>query len=106
MRGREEMAVHPAFRVENGRRYRMEAERVGGRVRLRIDGNLQHWYTQEGTKPESVIAVVKDRSRGVDRFEPGDAGPGTDARSTTTALLWVHPGTKNVKLIRSHKPGR
>ncbi|MBZ0200789.1 MAG: GspE/PulE family protein [Ignavibacteriaceae bacterium] len=36
---------------------------------IRIDGNLQLWHVQEGTLPEAVVAVVKDRSRGMDRFE-------------------------------------
>jgi type IV pilus assembly protein PilB len=36
---------------------------------FRIDGRLNLWHRQEGTLPEAVIAVVKDRSRGLDRFE-------------------------------------
>lgn len=36
---------------------------------IRIDGNLQIWHVQENTLPEAVIAVVKDRSKGMDRFE-------------------------------------
>ena len=45
---------------------------VGGKetdISLRIDGRLNLWHKQEGTLPEAVIAVVKDRSRGLDRFE-------------------------------------
>ncbi|MFA6598462.1 MAG: type II/IV secretion system protein, partial [Ignavibacteriaceae bacterium] len=38
-------------------------------ILFRIDGNLQVWHTQENTSPEAVLAVVKDRSRGMDRFE-------------------------------------
>ncbi len=38
-------------------------------VMFRIDGNLQTWHIQEGTLPEAVVAVVKDRSKGMDRFE-------------------------------------
>jgi type IV pilus assembly protein PilB len=38
-------------------------------ILFRVDGNLQPWHTQEGTMPEAVIAVVKDRSKGMDRFE-------------------------------------
>ena len=38
-------------------------------VLLRIDGNLQPWHIQENTLPEAVLAVVKDRSKGMDRFE-------------------------------------
>lgn len=36
---------------------------------FRIDGNLKLWHCQEGTMPEAVMAVVKDRTKGVDRFE-------------------------------------
>jgi type IV pilus assembly protein PilB len=36
---------------------------------FRVDGNLQVWHTQENTIPEAVMAVVKDRTKNVDRFE-------------------------------------
>lgn len=36
---------------------------------FRVDGNLQLWHCQENTMPEAVMAVVKDRTKGVDRFE-------------------------------------
>ncbi|MDH7516098.1 MAG: GspE/PulE family protein [Bacteroidota bacterium] len=36
---------------------------------FRIDGRLRLWNRIEGSRPEAVLAVVKDRSRGVDRFE-------------------------------------
>jgi type IV pilus assembly protein PilB len=36
---------------------------------FRIDSRLNLWHRQEGTLPEAMIAVVKDRSRGLDRFE-------------------------------------
>lgn len=36
---------------------------------FRIDGILQLWHVQENTLPEAVIAVVKDRAKGLDRFE-------------------------------------
>jgi type IV pilus assembly protein PilB len=36
---------------------------------FRIDGNLKLWHVQEKTMPEAVAAVVKDRSKNVDRFE-------------------------------------
>ena len=38
-------------------------------ILIRIDGNLLIWHVQEGTLPEAVVAVVKDRSKGMDRFE-------------------------------------
>jgi type IV pilus assembly protein PilB len=36
---------------------------------FRVDGNLQVWHCQENTVPEAVLAVVKDRTKNVDRFE-------------------------------------
>ncbi len=36
---------------------------------FRVDGNLQVWYCQENTIPEAVMAVIKDRTKNVDRFE-------------------------------------
>ena len=38
-------------------------------LHFRIDGKLMLWYTQENTLPEAVMAVVKDRAKGMDRFE-------------------------------------
>jgi type IV pilus assembly protein PilB len=45
---------------------------IGGKITdisFRTDGRLNLWHRQENTLPEAVIAVVKDRSRGLDRFE-------------------------------------
>lgn len=36
---------------------------------FRIDGDLQQWHCQENTVPEAVLAVIKDRTKNVDRFE-------------------------------------
>jgi len=36
---------------------------------FRVDGSLKLWHVQERTMPEAIAAVVKDRSKGVDRFE-------------------------------------
>lgn len=38
-------------------------------IYMRIDGTLRLWHVQENTLPEAVIAVVKDRGKGMDRFE-------------------------------------
>jgi len=38
-------------------------------IHFRIDGRLRLWHAQSGVRPESLSAVVKDRSRNVDRFE-------------------------------------
>jgi len=54
---------------------------------FRIDGDLQLWYTQEATKPEAVLAVIKDRSRGVDRFERDKAQDGFIQREVDGHLI-------------------
>ena len=36
---------------------------------FRRDGELQVWHIQENTVPEAVLAVIKDRTKNVDRFE-------------------------------------
>jgi len=38
-------------------------------IHFRVDGKLQMWHRQEGVKPEAISAVIKDKTRNVDRFE-------------------------------------
>jgi type IV pilus assembly protein PilB len=38
-------------------------------IYMRVDGTLRLWHVQENTLPEAVAAVVKDRGKGMDRFE-------------------------------------
>ncbi len=38
-------------------------------IHFRLDGKLALWHTQTGVKPEALSAVVKDKTRNVDRFE-------------------------------------
>lgn len=38
-------------------------------INFRVDGKLLAWHRQQNTMPEAIIAVVKDRARGLDRFE-------------------------------------
>ncbi len=38
-------------------------------IRFRVDGKLKLWYQQKNVKPEAISAVVKDKTRNVDRFE-------------------------------------
>jgi type IV pilus assembly protein PilB len=38
-------------------------------IYFRLDGKLQLWLTQKNVKPEAIAAVVKDKTRNVDRFE-------------------------------------
>ena len=45
-------------------------------IHMRVDGALQLWHVQEGVRPESLAAVVKDRSKNIDRFEREKAQDG------------------------------
>jgi len=54
---------------------------------FRIDGNLQLWHTQENTYPEAISAVVKDRSKNVDRFERDAAQDGFITRRIDNHLI-------------------
>lgn len=56
-------------------------------ILLRIDGNLQPWHVQENTLPEAVIAVVKDRSKGMDRFERERAQDGFIQRDIDNHII-------------------
>ena len=38
-------------------------------INFRIDGELEPWYVEEKAPPEAFLAVAKDRTRNVDRFE-------------------------------------
>lgn len=38
-------------------------------ISFRVDGSLKLWHRQENTLPEAILAVIKDRARGLDRFE-------------------------------------
>ncbi|MDI6402089.1 GspE/PulE family protein, partial [Balneolaceae bacterium ANBcel3] len=38
-------------------------------IYFRLDGKLQLWYSQKNMRPEALCAVVKDKSRNIDRFE-------------------------------------
>jgi type IV pilus assembly protein PilB len=38
-------------------------------IRFRVDGKLALWYQQKNVKPEAISAVIKDKTRNVDRFE-------------------------------------
>jgi type IV pilus assembly protein PilB len=45
-------------------------------ILFRIDGKLQHWYTQDKVKPEAVASVIKDRAVNIDRFDRSIAQDG------------------------------
>ena len=56
-------------------------------ILFRIDGNLQLWHVQEKTLPEAVIAVVKDRGKGLDRFEREMAQDGLIQRKIDNVVI-------------------
>lgn len=45
-------------------------------IMFRVDGDLRIWRTQQGVRPEAITAVVKDRSKNIDRFERDRAQDG------------------------------
>lgn len=54
---------------------------------FRLDGKLSVWHTQKGVKPEAIIAVFKDKTRNVDRFERDKAQDGFIQRSVDDYLI-------------------
>ena len=56
-------------------------------IHFRLDGKLMLWHTQENTMPEAVMAVVKDRSKGMDRFEREKAQDGFIQREIDTHII-------------------
>src|SRR3990172_6191417 len=58
-------------------------------ILIRIDGNLQPWHIQENTIPEAVVAVIKDRSKGMDRFEREKAQDGSIQREIDGQIIRI-----------------
>ncbi len=56
-------------------------------IHFRIDGKLQLWHAQENTQPEALMAVVKDRSKGMDRFERESAQDGFIQRAIDNVVI-------------------
>ncbi|MCF8241663.1 MAG: GspE/PulE family protein [Melioribacteraceae bacterium] len=56
-------------------------------VVFRTDGKLLKWHTQENTMPEAVMAVVKDRAKGLDRFERERAQDGFIQREIDNHII-------------------
>jgi type IV pilus assembly protein PilB len=54
---------------------------------FRVDGALRLWHVQERTTPEAVAAVVKDRSKNVDRFEREASQDGFIQRSIDDHMI-------------------
>jgi len=56
-------------------------------IHFRQDGKLARWYVQDNTLPEAVMAVVKDRSKGLDRFEREQAQDGFIQRQIDNYII-------------------
>lgn len=56
-------------------------------IMFRTDGILKLWHAQENTLPEAVMAVIKDRSKGMDRFEREKAQDGFIQREIDGTII-------------------
>jgi type IV pilus assembly protein PilB len=56
-------------------------------IRLRIDGELTSWHIEDRVHPEAFLAVVKDNSINVDRFERERAQDGFIQRRIDNTLI-------------------
>ncbi len=54
---------------------------------FRLDGKLKEWHRQERTMPEAMVAVIKDRSRGLNRFEREEAQDGFIQREIDDQII-------------------
>ena len=56
-------------------------------IHFRVDGRLKKWHTEENVHPEAFLAVVKDNTTNVDRFERDAAQDGFVQRHVDDALI-------------------
>ena len=56
-------------------------------IHLRVDGRLSKWYTEDKMHPEALMAVIKDNSTNVDRFERDMAQDGFIQRLVDETLI-------------------
>lgn len=56
-------------------------------IHMRVDGALRHWHTQDTVHPEAMLAVVKDRSMNIDRFDRDAAQDGYIQRQVDGKLV-------------------
>jgi type IV pilus assembly protein PilB len=56
-------------------------------IHFRVDGKLQLWHAQGNIQPEALMAVVKDRARGMDRFERESAQDGFIQRAIDNVVI-------------------
>ena len=56
-------------------------------IHFRVDGRLKPWHTEKKVHPEALLAVIKDNSMNVDRFEKDTAQDGFIQRTVDGALI-------------------
>ena len=56
-------------------------------IHFRLDGRLQRWHVEKKVHPEALIAVIKDNSMNVDRFERDAAQDGFIQRWIDETLI-------------------
>ena len=56
-------------------------------IKMRVDGELEDWRTEDRFRPEAFLAVVKDNSTNVDRFDRDMAQDGFIQRWIDDALI-------------------
>ncbi len=56
-------------------------------IHFRVDGRLKKWHSEDNVQPEAFIAVVKDNSTNVDRFERDAAQDGFIQRTIDDSLI-------------------
>ncbi|MEM1041548.1 MAG: GspE/PulE family protein [Bacteroidota bacterium] len=56
-------------------------------INFRVDGDLAQWYVEDKAPPEAFLAVAKDRSRNVDRFEREKGQDGFIQRTVDGTLI-------------------
>jgi type IV pilus assembly protein PilB len=71
-------------------------------IHFRVDGHLEMWHREERIHPESFLAVVKDKSKNVDRFEKDTAQDGFIQRHIGDTVIRFRV---SILPIASHRPG-
>ena len=71
-------------------------------INFRVDGELTRWHLEERIHPEAFLAVVKDNSNNVDRFERDTAQDGSIQRRIADAIIRFRV---SILPIASHRPG-
>ncbi|MBT8400967.1 MAG: GspE/PulE family protein [Rhodothermia bacterium] len=71
-------------------------------IDFRVDGELTRWHLEERIHPEAFLAVVKDNSMNVDRFERDTSQDGAIQRRIADTVIRFRV---SILPIASHRPG-